>query len=95
MMQLSIGFRNSNFPHKSVDLSFILVMIQDKLTDLCGNRLLQDDFIKNICEVKVRRVSGVGGLCAEWIEYRGSSLVRNSVPPGPNSRTMPRALWWL
>ena len=27
-------------------------------------------------------------------EYRGTSLMRNSAPLGPYSRTMPRALWW-
>ena len=26
--------------------------------------------------------------------YRGTSLIRNSAPLGPYSRTMPRALWW-
>ena len=26
--------------------------------------------------------------------YRGISLVRNSAPQGPYSRTMPGALWW-
>ena len=26
--------------------------------------------------------------------YRGTSLIRNSAPLGPCSRTMPRALWW-
>ena len=26
--------------------------------------------------------------------YRGTSLVRNSAPLAPYSRTMPRALWW-
>ena len=26
--------------------------------------------------------------------YRGTSLVRNSAPPGPYSRTKHRALWW-
>ena len=26
--------------------------------------------------------------------YRGTSLIRNSDPLGPYSRTMPRALWW-
>ena len=25
--------------------------------------------------------------------YRGTSLIRNSAPLGPYSRTMPRALW--
>ena len=27
-------------------------------------------------------------------EYRGTSLIRNSAPVGPYSRTIPRALWW-
>ena len=26
--------------------------------------------------------------------YRGASLIRNSPPLGPYSRTKPRALWW-
>ena len=26
--------------------------------------------------------------------YRETSLIRNSAPLGPYSRTMPRALWW-
>ena len=26
--------------------------------------------------------------------YRGTSLIRNSGPLGPYSRTLPRALWW-
>ena len=27
-------------------------------------------------------------------DYRGTSLIRNSAPLGPYSRSMPRALWW-
>jgi len=35
------------------------------------------------------------GGCVEWASrYRGTSLIRNSTPPGPYSRTMPRVLWW-
>ena len=26
--------------------------------------------------------------------YRGTSLIRNSAPPGPYSKTLHRALWW-
>jgi len=26
--------------------------------------------------------------------YRGTSLIRNSAPLGPYSRTIPRVLWW-
>ena len=28
------------------------------------------------------------------MHYRGTSLIRNRVPLGPYSRTMPRLLWW-
>ena len=31
------SFCKSQFPHKSVNLFFILVIIKDKLTNLCGN----------------------------------------------------------
>ena len=31
------SFCKSQFPHKSVNLSFILVTINDKLTDVCGD----------------------------------------------------------
>ena len=31
------SFCKSQFPHKSVHLSFIITNVQHKLTDLCGN----------------------------------------------------------
>ena len=31
------SFCKSQFPHKSVNLFFILIIIKDKLTNLCGN----------------------------------------------------------
>ena len=43
----------SLFPHKFVNLFFILV-IKDKLTDLCGNCLLQNVFINTFCEINSR-----------------------------------------
>jgi len=34
-----------------------------------------------------------GGITFQWArEYRGTSLIRNSAPLGPCSRTVPRAL---
>ena len=27
--------------------------------------------------------------------YRGTSLIRNSAPLGPNSSNMPRVVWWF
>jgi len=38
------AFCKSRLTHKSVNVFFILVIVKNKLTDLCGNRLLQDDF---------------------------------------------------
>ena len=34
-------------------------------------------------------------ILPEGLGYRGTSLIRNSAPVGPYSRTMPRALWWF
>jgi hypothetical protein len=34
------SFCKSSFPHKFVNLSFIVTGIKNKLTDLCGNWLL-------------------------------------------------------
>ena len=41
----------SRFSHKYVHLFSILVMMKDTLTGLCGNWLLQIDFINTFCEV--------------------------------------------
>ena len=40
-------------------------------------------------------LSLAGGGVERWhhAHYRGTSLIKNSVPPGPYSRNMPRALW--
>ena len=40
---------------KSVNLFSMLVRIKDKLTDLRGNRLLQNDFINILCEINSDR----------------------------------------
>ena len=42
----------SQFPHRCVNLFFALVMIKDKLTDLWGNGLLQNDIINTFCEIR-------------------------------------------
>jgi len=43
-------FGKSRFPHKSVNLFFILV--KDKLTDLWGSLLVQNDLKNTLCEIK-------------------------------------------
>ena len=41
----------SQSPHKSVNFSFIITNIKDKLTDLCGNSLLHNDFTNTLCGI--------------------------------------------
>ena len=40
---LAASFCRSQFPHKSVNLFVTLVIIKDKMMDLCGNWLLKND----------------------------------------------------
>ena len=47
------SFCKSQFPHKFVNLSFIITKTKNKLTDLWGHWLLQNDFIKTLCEMQV------------------------------------------
>jgi len=61
-------FGKNQFPYKSVFVFFILVMIKDKLTDLCGNRLLQNGFTNISCEI--RRV----GLRWQVLRVRQNSV---------------------
>ena len=53
------SFCKSQFPHKFVDLFSTLVLIKEKLTDLWGNWLLQNDFL---CEIKASNVVGSWNL---------------------------------
>jgi hypothetical protein len=46
------SFCKSQFPYNSVSLFFILVMIQDRLTDLYGNCLLQKNIRNTLCEIR-------------------------------------------
>jgi hypothetical protein len=42
--------RRSRPCNKFVNVSFTSTNIKNKLTDLCGNRLLQNDFNNTLCE---------------------------------------------
>ena len=48
------SFCKSQLPHKSANLSFTITNIKNKLTDLCGNRLLQNDSQKQKCMISAR-----------------------------------------
>ena len=47
-------FCKSQFPQKSVILFYILVIMKANLTDLCGDRLVQNDDINTLCEMITR-----------------------------------------
>ena len=47
------SFCISRFPNKSVNSDFILVIVRDKLTDLLGSRLLQNDLKNSLCEISL------------------------------------------
>jgi hypothetical protein len=46
------SFSKIQLPHKSVNVSFIITNVKNKLTDVCGNRLLQNGLINTSCEIK-------------------------------------------
>ena len=48
------SFGKSQFTHKFANLFVTLVIIEDTLTDLCNNWLLQNDFTNTFCEIKPR-----------------------------------------
>jgi len=61
------SFCKRQFPHKSVNVFSALVMIKDKLTNLCENRFLQNDCIDCIdtfCTVTSVCLAGEGPLVA-------------------------------
>ena len=80
--------------------------MQNKLTDLCRNGLLQNDFLNTFCEkihvVKSWRADfGVvggptGGGRGPERGYTLQEYLAHKTPPpvGPYSRTMPGDLWW-
>ena len=46
------SFCGSQSPHKFVNLSFNITNIRNEMTDLCENRLVQNDFINTFCEIR-------------------------------------------
>jgi len=46
------SFCRSELPHKSFNVSFYIANMTNTLTNLCGNRLLQNDFENTFCEIR-------------------------------------------
>ena len=72
---------NSQFPHRSVNLFFISVIVKDQLTDLWGSWLLHNDSRNTLCEIDLLRVLGFGfrvtctGFRVPGIVFRVSDFV--------------------
>ena len=43
---------------------------------------------------ETRLARGLGKSPVADFLYRGTSVIRNSAPLGPYSRTIPRVIWW-
>jgi hypothetical protein len=53
----------SQSPYKTVNLRFLLVIINNELTNLCGNWILQNELERTLFEIKLgRRVRGGSGF---------------------------------
>ena len=75
-------FRKSQFPHKSVKLFLMLVILKDKLTDLCRNRLLQDNFMNTFC--KIRMHTSTHARACFWSRLgSAASKLHSRNPKGP------------
>ena len=46
-------FCKTQFPYKFIDVSFIITHIKNKLTNLFGNWLLQNDIINTFCQISL------------------------------------------
>ena len=62
----------SQFPHKSVNLPFIITNMKNKLTNLCGNWLLQNDLMNTSVkwkwtETEPRARNLIGGAVARGV----------------------------
>ena len=81
------SFCKCQLPHKSVNISSIITYIKSKLTDLCGNRLLQNDLKIAFCEISLDTMTAPTLLTKHF-----TLLVRKytglSTPPTPRLHTV-------
>ena len=69
----------SQLPYTIVNLFLILVIVQGTLTNMCENRLLQNDFINTFCEIRIQgagfEVHGFGFRVPDLGPYRDSGMI--------------------
>ena len=91
------SFCKSEFPHKSVILSFMITYMKYTSTDLCGNCFFHNDFINTFCETKRCRRRRRARCPPTYSRIRGCRVkgtlsVRQCLAPGRTSgRGAPRA----
>ena len=68
-------FYKSQPPYKFVNLSLMITNMQNKMTDLYWNRLLQNDLINTFCELNSRHLRFVRPSFHEIPGYRPLSRV--------------------
>jgi len=70
------SFCRSHPPHKSVRLTFTITNITNKFTNLCENRLLQNDLKNIVCEINLVLLATVRDIfcfrvCGLWCMMYG------------------------
>ena len=58
----------SQVPQTSINTSFTITNVKNKLTDLCGNWLSQNDFKNSLCEIRPRLCQSMPSsrCCMQW-----------------------------
>ena len=55
-----------SIPAQICQLILVISNIKNKLTNLCGNRHLQNDFIDTFCETKMRTTPDLVAACPQF-----------------------------
>ena len=88
MFQKSFG--KSQFPHKFVNSFFILVIIKDKLTDLWGNWLLQNNCIHTLYEIRtLKDVKSARGKESQHVKPKSGQTGSSVCSPSTQGRIVP------
>ena len=77
------SFGKSQFPPTSDNLSFLITNIKGKLTDLCGNRMLQHVFTNTFVQNAVPWFREFRAVAAGWNDersYAGAATLRQRSP---------------
>jgi len=74
------SFCKSQFPHKSVNLFFRLVLVKDKFTNLWGIKLLQNDFKNTLREIRSLNPKPQPPNSTPWTHYLPNPKIQTLNP---------------